>query len=73
MIRLPDFVTEQDFAWAVQEAAAKKNADLSKAEYLTYEEGRCVQCMHISTIRHRTGNRQADARIYGQPGLSPGY
>ena len=47
MIRLPDFVTADDFAWAVEEAAVKKKADFSKAEFLTYDEGLCVQCMHI--------------------------
>ena len=47
MIRLPDFVTREAFDWAVQEAAAKKKKDYSKAEFLTYEEGLCVQCMHV--------------------------
>ena len=47
VIRLPDFVTEEDFAWAKQEASAKKKQDYSKVEYLTLEEGLCVQCMHI--------------------------
>ena len=47
MIRLPDFVTIDDFAWAVEEAARKKKSDFSKAEFLTYDEGLCVQCMHI--------------------------
>ncbi len=47
VIRLPDFVTKADFDWAVGEAAQKKKTDFSKAEFLTYEEGLCVQCMHI--------------------------
>ena len=47
MIRLPDFVTESDFEWAVKEAERKKKTDFSKAEFLTYDEGLCVQCMHI--------------------------
>ena len=47
VIRLPDFVTEDDFRWAVEEASRKKGLDLSKAEFLTVEEGLCVQCMHI--------------------------
>ena len=47
VIRLPDFVTEDDFHWAVKEAALKKSQDFSKVEYLTIEEGLCVQCMHI--------------------------
>lgn len=47
VIRLPDFVTEADFRWAVQECSVKKKKDFSKAEFLTIEEGLCVQCMHI--------------------------
>lgn len=49
LIRLPDFVTKADFDWAVQEATNKKKADFSKVEFLTYDEGVCVQCMHIGS------------------------
>ncbi len=49
LIRLPDFVTKADFDWAVQEATVKKNFDYSKVEFLTYDEGLCVQCMHIGS------------------------
>ena len=49
MIRLPDFVTKDDFDWAVAEAERKKKMDFSKAEFLTYNEGLCVQCMHIGS------------------------
>lgn len=47
MIRLPDFVTKEDFDWAVEEAGRKKKEDFSKVEFFTYDEGLCVQCMHI--------------------------
>ena len=47
LIRLPDFVTGEEFEWAITEAAAKKNQDFSKVEFMTYDEGLCVQCMHI--------------------------
>ncbi len=47
VIRLPDFVTKEEFDWAVREAADKKKRDFSGAEFLTYDEGLCVQCMHI--------------------------
>lgn len=46
-IRLPEFVTEDVFAWAVAEATRKKKKDFSKVEFLTIDEGECVQCMHI--------------------------
>ena len=49
MIRLPDFVTKEDFDWAVAEATAKKKTDFSQVEFFTYEEGECVQCMHIGS------------------------
>lgn len=47
LIRLPDFVTKEEFDWAVAEATKKKKSDFSKVEFLTYNEGLCVQCMHI--------------------------
>lgn len=47
VIRLPDFVTKADFDWAVREATIKKKQDFSTVEFLTVEEGLCVQCMHI--------------------------
>ena len=47
VIRLPDFVTEEDANWAIGEAQKKKGQDYSKVEFLTLKEGLCVQCMHI--------------------------
>ena len=47
VIRLPDFVTRKDFDWAVKTAEKKKHLDCSKAEFLTIDEGLCVQIMHI--------------------------
>ncbi len=49
LIRLPDFVMKADFDWEIQEATKKKKADFSKVEFLTYDEGVCVQCMHIGS------------------------
>ncbi len=49
VIRLPDFVSREDFNWAVQEATRKKKTDFSKAEFYHYEEGLCVQCMHLGS------------------------
>ena len=46
VIRVPDFVTEQDFRWAVETATKKKKLDCSAAEFLTIEEGLCVQILH---------------------------
>lgn len=49
LIRLPDFVKKEDFDWAISEAKAKKKIDFSNVEFLTYNEGLCVQCMHIGS------------------------
>ncbi len=49
VIRLPDFVTKSDFDWAIEEATQKKKRDFSKVEFFTYDEGICVQCMHIGS------------------------
>ena len=46
MIRLPEFVTGEIFAWARDEAAHKKKIDTHRAQLLTLSEGLCVQCMH---------------------------
>lgn len=45
-IRLPEFVTRDELAWAAEEAARKKKMDCSAAELLTVDEGLCVQMMH---------------------------
>ena len=47
VIRLPDFITRSDFDWAVATATRKKKIDCSRAEFLTVDEGLCVQIMHI--------------------------
>ena len=50
VLRLPDFVTEKDLAWAVETASKKKKLDCSAAEFLTVEEGLCVQIMHLGAF-----------------------
>ena len=50
VIRLPDFVTKADFDWAVAEATRKKKLDCSMAEFLTIDEGECVQIMHLGAF-----------------------
>lgn len=49
VIRLPNFVTKADFDWAISEATEKKKQDFSKVEFLTYNEGLCIQCLHIGS------------------------
>ena len=55
VIRLPDFVKKADFDWAIREAETKKKQDFSKVEFLTIEEGLCVQCMHIGAFDEESG------------------
>ena len=50
VIRLPDFITREDFDWAVETASKKKKLDCSSAEFLTIEDGLCVQIMHIGSF-----------------------
>lgn len=49
LIRLPDFVKEKDFQWAIETATKKKKTDFSKVEFYTYDEGLSVQSMHIGS------------------------
>ena len=47
LIRLPEFVTKEVFDWAIGEATEKKQQDFSPVEFFSWEEGLCVQCMHV--------------------------
>lgn len=51
LIRLPEFITEEDVEWAKETVAKKKKDDFSKVQYFEYEEGIVVQCMHIGPYR----------------------
>lgn len=70
VIRLPDFVTRDDFAWAIAEAGAKKKADFSKAEFFSYEEGLCVQCMHIGAYDDEPATVEAMHRFLEEQGYA---
>ena len=50
VIRLPDFITKKDFNWAAETATKKKKLDCSSAEFITIEEGLCVQIMHFGAF-----------------------
>ena len=49
MIRLPEFITQEEFNWAIREATNKKKQDFSKVKLFKYDEGRCVQIMHLGS------------------------
>ena len=69
VIRLPDFVTQKDFDWATGEAEKKKHLDCSKAEFLTIDEGLCVQIMHIGPF----DDEPATVSIMNEYLLESGY
>lgn len=71
MIRLPDFVTRAEFDWAIAEASAKKKTDFSKVEFFTYEEGLCVQCMHIGPYDDEPATIEAMDAFAGEQGYVP--
>ena len=64
VIRLPDFVAKADFDWAVETASKKKKLDCSSAEFLTIDEGMCVQIMHIGPFDNEPATvAQMDAHL----------
>lgn len=59
IIRAPDFVRATDFDWAIGEAARKKKTDFSNVELFHYEEGLCVQCLHLGSYDDEPATIQA--------------
>ena len=72
-IRLPEFVTGEDFAWAVAEAQRKKKKDFSSVEFLTMEEGLCVQMMHIGPFDKEPQSVAMMDRRIAQLGYVPDF
>ena len=70
VIRLPDFVTREDFDWAVRKATTKKKQDFSKAEFFSYDEGLCVQCMHIGSYDDEPATVYAMHRFMEEQGYA---
>ena len=70
VIRLPDFVTKEDFDWAKSEATRKKKMDFSKVEFLTVDEGVCVQCMHIGSYDDEPATVQKMHALMEQQGYA---
>lgn len=71
MIRLPEFVTRAEFDWAIAEATAKKGLDLSQMEFMTYDEGLCVQCMHLGPYDDEPATLAAMAAFAEAQGCIP--
>ena len=71
MIRLPEFVTEEEFNWAVAEATEKKQTDFSKVEFFPYKEGLCIQCMHIGSYDKEPASLQLMNSFIQKEGYIP--
>ena len=71
VIRLPDCVTKEDFDWAVSEATRKKGEDFSMVEFFTYDEGLCVQCMHIGPYDDEPATVEQMHRFAEEQGYVP--
>lgn len=69
MIRLPDFVKREDFQWAKNEAQRKKNRDFSRVEFMTFQEGLCVQCMHIGSYDEESATMEEMNRYLTREGF----
>ncbi len=72
-IRLPDFVTREEFDWAVGEAARKKKTDFSKVEFLPVREGLCVQCMHLGPYDAEPATVGLMREYMEEQGLQPDF
>ena len=70
MIRLPDFVTREDFVWSRQEASGKKKMDCSRAKFFTLDEGLCVQIMHIGLYDEESSSIALMDRFIQEKGYS---
>ena len=73
MIRLPEFVTKEEFDWAVQEAEEKKQTDFSRTEFFTYNEGLCVQCMHIGSYDDEPATLRKMEAFLSENGYQPDF
>ena len=73
VIRLPDFVRDQDFRWAIDTATKKKKLDFSPVELLTIDEGLCVQCMHIGPYDDEPATVERMHRYCEVQGYAPDF
>ncbi len=71
VIRLPDFVSREDVDWATEEATKKKKMDFSKVEFLSVEEGLCVQCMHLGSYDEEPATVELMHRYAAEQGYLP--
>ena len=72
MIRLPDFVSEADFAWALEQAA-EKSVPAERLQLLQYAEGLCVQCLHVGPYDAEPASIALMQEFAAAQGLAPDF
>ena len=73
VIRLPEFVTPEELEWAKQEARHKKKMDFSDVEFFRYDEGLCVQCMHLGSFDAEPETVARMTEYAGTQGCEPDF
>jgi hypothetical protein len=73
VIRVPEFVTEADFAWAIEAATAKKGLDFSPVHLIEVDEGLCVQCMHVGPYDSEPATVEAMHEYAAAQGFVPDF
>ena len=73
MIRVPDFVTREEFDWAIRTATEKKQTDFSAVEYLCWREGLCVQCMHLGSYDNEPSTIRLMEAFLEENGYEPDF
>lgn len=73
VIRVPEFVTDADFAWALEAATAKKKLDFSPVRLIEVDEGLCVQCMHIGPYDNEPATVEAMHEFAASQGYVPDF
>ena len=72
-IRVPEFVADADFEWAVDAATAKKKLDFSPVRLTEIDEGLCVQCMHVGPYDDEPSTVSAMHDFAKSQGFAPDF
>ncbi len=70
LLRLPEFIREEDFNWAKETAAKKKKIDCEKAFIYSFEEGLCAQMMHIGSYDEESKSMELLERFIDEMGYT---
>lgn len=73
LIRLPEFVTEADFKWAAAQAAKKIADAAERLQLFHYDEGLCVQCLHVGSYDAEMDTLNMMHEFAEQQGYQPDF